>query len=160
MSWFLRKGLSYATVTLHIDSYTDTQTPPVYHIDSDQVITGGISGTSERRVFDWQQREHSDDIFGNVRGRSNMVRGAKNEEGKVLPSLHIESFAGEPEKDAKIKKFLRGEILLDGSACDGFLIEEEGAEYGEGEGLFAHSWVQNDEAQWTAEQVFTLYVSF
>ncbi|KAJ6014475.1 hypothetical protein N7540_009066 [Penicillium herquei] len=154
MSWFLRKGLSYATVTLHIKEYTDSENPLVYHIDADQVITGGIKGTSERRVLDWTEREHTDDIFGTVRGLSKMVRGAKNEDGKLIPAVELQSKVGEPELDAKVQKFLLGDILLDGSENGGFLLDDEGDEFGEGEGLFVHSWVVNEKSQWTAEQIW------
>lgn len=52
--------------------------------------------------------------------------------------------------DAKIKKFLRGEILADDEPCDGFLVEE-----GDGQGVWFQSFVENkDEGYgWTAEQV-------
>jgi hypothetical protein len=43
------------------------------HIDIDQVIVGGIKGTSEARVLDWQWRDHVDHIFGEVRGRSRFL---------------------------------------------------------------------------------------
>ncbi|KAJ5732511.1 hypothetical protein N7493_003992 [Penicillium malachiteum] len=154
MSWFLRKGLSYATVTLHIHQYTDAEKPLVYHIDVDQVITGGIKGTSERRVLDFTEREHTDDIFGTVRGLSKMVRGAKNENGKLAPAVELQSKVGVPELDEKLQKFLRGEILVDGSESEGFLLDDEGDEFGEGEGLFVYSWVVNEKSQWTAEQTW------
>ncbi|KAJ5281159.1 hypothetical protein N7478_006531 [Penicillium angulare] len=149
MSWLFRKGLSYATVTLHVHEYKDEHNPAVYHIDVDQVITGGITGTSERRTLDWEEREHADDIFGNLKGRSRMFRGANGR-----PALDKQTKVGEPEGDARVEKFLLGETLVDGSASEGFLIEDEGAEFGVGEGLFAHSWVVNEESGWSAEQVW------
>lgn len=133
--------------------YPDESNPPVYHIDIDQVITGGIPGSSEKRELDWEERPHSDSIFGNLRGRSRMFRGAKGEDGKVRPAIEIQTKVGEPEADAKVQRFLRGEILADGSASEGFIVDDEGNEFGQGEGLWAQSWVVNDEYAWTAEQV-------
>lgn len=158
MSWFLRKALPYATVTLYVHEYPDSENPKVYHIDVDQVITGGITGSKEVRRLDWEEREHVDNIFGTLQGRSRFFRGEKGEDGKVRPAVDIQTQVGEPEADARVKKFLRGEVLVDGSACDGFLIDDEGAEFGEGEGLFMQSFVVNQEMDWTAEQVSCLRV--
>ncbi|KAJ6126852.1 hypothetical protein N7523_002464 [Penicillium sp. IBT 18751x] len=153
MSWFLRKALPYATVTLHVKEYADEANPQVYHIDVDQVITGGINGTQERRQLDWQQRDHTDNIFGTLHGRSRFIRGVKGADGKVRPAVEIQTKVGDAAADEKVAKFLRGEILANGSASEGFLVEDEGAEFGEGEGLYVQSWVVNEESGWTAEQV-------
>lgn len=153
MSWFLRKALPYATVTLHVHEYPDSTNPQVYHIDVEQVISGGITGSKEARQLDWQERAHTDNIFGTLKGRSRFIRGAKGDDGKVRPAVEVQTKVGEPEADAKVQRFLRGETLVDGSAADGFLVDEEGAEFGEGEGLYMQSWVVNEESGWTAEQV-------
>jgi hypothetical protein len=153
MSWFLRKALPYATVTLHVHEYPDLANPQVYHIDVDQVITGGITGSKEARQLDWQERDHTDNIFGTLHGRSRFIRGAKGDDGKVRPAVEVQTKVGESEADEKVQRFLRGEILVDGSAAEGFLVDEEGAEFGEGEGLYVQSWVVNEESGWTAEQV-------
>ncbi|KAJ5086755.1 hypothetical protein NUU61_008062 [Penicillium alfredii] len=154
MSWFLRKALPYATVTLHVHQYTDTESPLVYHIDIDQVITGGITGSKEARKLDWEEREHVDNIFGKLQGRSRMFRGAKADDGKVRPSVDVHTKVGESEADAKVQKFLRGEVLVDGSASDGFIVDDEGAEFGDGDGLWMQSFVRNEESGWTAEQIW------
>ncbi|KAJ5679570.1 hypothetical protein N7462_007814 [Penicillium macrosclerotiorum] len=154
MSWFLRKALPYATVTLHVNEYADSEDSTVYHIDVDQVITGGINGSKEARKLDWQERDHVDNIFGTLHGKSRFFRGAKGDDGKVRPALDIQSNVGVADSDARIKKFLRGEVSIDGSASEGFLIDDEGAEFGEGEGLFVQSFVVNDNNGWTAEQVW------
>lgn len=153
MSWFLRKALPYATVTLHVHEYPDSENSQVYHIDVDQIVTGGISGSKEARKLDWQDRGHVDNIFGTLQGRSRFFRGAKSDDGKVRPAVDVQTKVGVPEQDAKVPRFLRGEILVDGSASDGFLIDDEGAEFGEGEGLYLQSFVQNSDSGWTAEQV-------
>lgn len=155
MGWFLRKALPYATVTLHVHQYADSANPKVYHIDVDQVITGGITGTKEVRTLDWTSREHVDNIFGAVSGKSRHFRGEKGR-----PAIDIQTSAGKSEDDSKIQKFLRGEVLADGSASDGFIVDNEGEEFGEGEGLFVQSFVQSKDNGWTAEQVSVLNKRF
>lgn len=154
VGWFLRKALPYATVTLHIHEYADSADPKVYHIDVEQVITGGITGSKEVRTLDWTSREHVDNIFGSLSGKSRHFRGAKGDDGKVRPAVDVQTSVGNPEDDAKVQKFLRGEVLADGSASDGFIIDEEGEEFGEGEGLFVQSFVESKDNGWTAEQVW------
>ncbi|KAJ5168158.1 uncharacterized protein N7482_003752 [Penicillium canariense] len=154
MSWVLRKALPYATVTLHVHEYADSENPQVYHIDVEQVITGGITGSKEARTLDWQGRDHVDKIFGTVHGKSRFLRGSKGDDGKVRPAVDFQTKVGEGEKDARVQRFLRGEVLLDGSAAEGFLVDDEGAEFGEGEGLWMQSFVVNDEKGWTAEQIW------
>lgn len=149
VGWFLRKALPYATVTLHVHEYADSADPKIYHIDVDQVITGGITGTKEVRTLDWTSREHVDNIFGAVSGKSRHFRGEKGR-----PAIEYQTSVGKPEDDAKVQKFLRGEILADGSASDGFIIDNEGEEFGEGEGLFVQSFVESKDNGWTAEQIW------
>jgi hypothetical protein len=67
-------------VTLHIKQYEGPPSPPadpsgapVTHIDIDQTATGGIKGSTELRCLDYVSREHSDWLFGTVRGRSKWV---------------------------------------------------------------------------------------
>lgn len=157
-----RKAITFATVTLSINQSVDSD--KVHHIDIDQTLTGGLKGTSEHRIADWQIREHSDHIFGTVDGRSRFLRGSKGEDGKVRPNLEvITSIGGNGVDDAQAKKFLRGEILADGSECDGFVVEEGiGQEFGDGEGLWFQSFVQNKDPGygWSAEQVciFSLHL--
>lgn len=143
-------------MTLHVHEYPDEENAQVYHIDVDQIITGGIQGTKEARKLDWEERDHVDNIFGNLHGRSRFLRATKGDDGKARPNVDVQTKVGEPEADARVQKFLRGEVLVDGSASDGFLIDDEGAEFGEGEGLFMQSFVVNDDYNWTAEQVSSL----
>jgi hypothetical protein len=57
---------------MHLKEYADDE--GVTHIDIDQVLTGGIKGTTELRTLDNQWRPHTDHIFGEVRGRSHFVK--------------------------------------------------------------------------------------
>lgn len=61
-----------ATITLYVKHYKDDG--GVEHIDIDQKLTGGISGTAERRILDWTFRENEDHIFGPYLGRSRRVK--------------------------------------------------------------------------------------
>lgn len=67
ISWLTRKGIGLATVTLSIKQYEEAG---VSHIDIQQTATGGVKGTSENRVLDNEYREHSDWLFGKVKGRT------------------------------------------------------------------------------------------
>lgn len=74
MSWFLRKAISYATVTLTIHEYIDDTAEKYTHFDIHQVATGGVGGTTERRILDYTFRDHKDKIFGNVKGKSRWIK--------------------------------------------------------------------------------------
>lgn len=67
IGWLTRKGIGLATVTLHVKQYDEAG---VTHIDIEQSATGGVKGTTENRALDNEWREHSDWLFGKVKGRS------------------------------------------------------------------------------------------
>ncbi|KAL2005636.1 hypothetical protein VTN00DRAFT_10129 [Thermoascus crustaceus] len=163
ISWITRKAISYATITLSISEYAEADpaadNKPIVHIDVEQTATGGIRGTTEKRVLSWVEREHSDHIFGNCVGQSRFVRGSKDENGKVRPDVDVQTkIGGNGVDDNTVRRFLRGEILPDGTETEGFLVEEakegDGVELGEGEGIWVQSWVKNKDVGWTAEQVW------
>ena len=96
-----RKAVSLATITLHVSQYKDDD--GITHIDIDQVLTGGINGTSEKRALNWEGREHSDHIFGEVIGKTRWTKLAdvqdeflkkhwakESEEGNVIEA-HVKS---------------------------------------------------------------------
>ncbi|KAL4973691.1 hypothetical protein BDW66DRAFT_99781 [Aspergillus desertorum] len=152
LSWFMRTTLSWVTVTLNTKQYQDAEHPDdktVQHIDVDNIVTGGIQGTSEARITDWKRREHSDTIFGRVEGQSRLIRGSVKG-GKVRPNVEICTNI----QDEKIGRFLRGEIGADGSETEGFLVDPVGEVFGEGEGLWLQSWVESADSTWTAEQIW------
>ncbi|KAI1437638.1 hypothetical protein GGR50DRAFT_692153 [Xylaria sp. CBS 124048] len=101
VSWLIRKGIGAATIAITVKEYveespspssessppTDSTTTtttttatgtataakkPITHIDIDQTASG-LKGTAERRVLDFQPREHRDWIFGRVEGRSRFI---------------------------------------------------------------------------------------
>ena len=72
VGWLKRRAISLATVTLYVKHYKDDS--GVEHIDIEQKLTGGIPGTTEKRILDWTFREHDDSLYGAVRGKSRRVK--------------------------------------------------------------------------------------
>lgn len=155
ISWVVRKAIGLATVTLAISENVvpntdDPANAPVTRIVVNQTATGGIK-TVEKRTTDWRVRTHTDRVFGTLDGQSRLIRGSKAARG---PNVDVQT---EP-KEEEIAKWLKGEIDLDGQPGQGWLVDDvadskDGVEYGEGEGLWLHSWVKA-EAGWTAEQIW------
>ncbi|KEF58118.1 uncharacterized protein A1O9_06041 [Exophiala aquamarina CBS 119918] len=100
----------------------------VYHIDITSVASG-LSTTQENRTLDWNERDHADRIFGNVKGRSRWWKTGEFE--KLTPG-------GE-----EVAGFLRAETLKDGKTASKFLDDEH-----------VQSWAKNVDSGggWTAEQ--------
>lgn len=67
ISWLTRKAIGLATITLTIKEYEEGG---VTFVDIEQVGTGGIKGTTEKRHLDGKEGEHKDHIFGHVKGIS------------------------------------------------------------------------------------------
>ncbi|KAL9130830.1 MAG: hypothetical protein Q9217_001082 [Psora testacea] len=55
-----------------------------------RVATGGISGTTENRTLDWTWRDHSDAIFGELRGRSRWCKLSEVDDDEWLKTGWIE----------------------------------------------------------------------
>jgi len=125
IGWLTRKALGAATVTQHLkqgvaEDGTSTQ------IDIDQLVTGGLKGSSENRTLDWQYRPHSDWLFGDLQGRtrySTLAKVTEENTGK-----------GVSEEDAKY-------------LVEGWLKETE-------EGEVVESFVDNDGNKWTGWQIW------
>lgn len=112
-------------MTLHLKQHT-AEDGISSQIDIDQLITGGLKGSSEQRTLDWQWRSHSDWLFGTVKGRTRYsTLSAILEEAKGK---------GVTEEDAKY-------------LAEGWLKEAE-------EGEVIESFVENDGNKWTAWQVW------
>jgi len=71
VSWLTRQAIKYGTITLSVKHFKDESA--VEHIDIDQTITGGISGTRETRTLIWKEEEKNDHIFGYYIGKSRRV---------------------------------------------------------------------------------------
>ncbi|KAL8917785.1 MAG: hypothetical protein Q9208_007766 [Pyrenodesmia sp. 3 TL-2023] len=80
VGWFMRRAIALATITLTVEEYIADD---LTHIDIEQVATGGITST-ENRTLDWEFRDHTDKIFGAVRGKSRWVKLADVDDDKFL----------------------------------------------------------------------------
>ncbi|KHN93857.1 uncharacterized protein MAM_08279 [Metarhizium album ARSEF 1941] len=75
IGYLIRTGISYATVSIGVNQYEAPPKPPnesadiFVHIDIEQSASG-LANTQENRCLDNTYREHSDRLFGHVRGRS------------------------------------------------------------------------------------------
>ncbi|CAN8099429.1 unnamed protein product [Discula destructiva] len=78
IGWLTRKAIGLATVTLAIKEYEDEA--GVTHCDIQQTATGGVKGTAEARTFDNTWREHSDWLFGKVKGRTQWISAPVGDE--------------------------------------------------------------------------------
>ena len=142
LSWLTRKAIGLATVTLEVNEYKDDD--EVVHIDIAQTLTGGVQGTTERRITNWTENDHTDHIFGHVKGMSRLFGGAEKA-GKVRPDVDIQSRVGDEKEDEEVARFLRGEVLVDGEESEGWEVDEAGK--------WLQSWVTSVNDGWTAEQV-------
>lgn len=97
-------------------------------------------------MLSWEPREHSDHIFGTVRGRSRFVGGVTGADGKLRPDVDVQTKRQDEKEQEAVNRFLSGEILADESEVAGFVV-------GEGEDSWIQSWVESVNDGWTAEQV-------
>ncbi|KAJ7169740.1 hypothetical protein C8R46DRAFT_896663 [Mycena filopes] len=68
VSWIKRTAISVGTLTLAVKHYKDDA--GIENVDIDQTLTGGIPGTSEKRLLSWTERPNEDHLFGAVIGKS------------------------------------------------------------------------------------------
>lgn len=83
IGWLTRKAIGLATVTLTIKEYVDDA--GLTHVDAQQTATGGLKGTTENRALDNVYREHSDWLFGKVKGRTRWAAKAASGGVEELP---------------------------------------------------------------------------
>lgn len=101
ISWFLRKIIALATITLEITQYEEDS---ITHIDIDQFATGGIK-TTEKRTLNWQVKRHEDSVFGVVFGQSRWIKLADVDDDEFLKTgwddlngEHIQSYVESHDK--------------------------------------------------------------
>lgn len=70
----MRKAMVLANVTLYVKQYDDADGKN--HIDIEQVVIGGIKGTTEKRTLDNEpsKEAHEDHIFGKVTGYNRFAK--------------------------------------------------------------------------------------
>jgi len=118
VSWFVRKTISMATLTLDIKHYKDDD--GVEHIDIAQTLSG-IKGTSEKRTLDGKERPHRDHIFGNCVGSSKRVKLEDVEKGylrdgwaeDLVKEGLVDSFVANTENDWTAHQIWGFEIIGD-----------------------------------------------
>ncbi|QPH00313.1 hypothetical protein C2857_003740 [Epichloe festucae Fl1] len=78
IGYVIRTAISYATITITVNQYEAPPKPPnestetFTHIDINQSASG-LTSTQENRCVDDTEREHSDWLFGTVKGRTKWV---------------------------------------------------------------------------------------
>jgi hypothetical protein len=128
MGWLTRKAIGLATVIQYLKQFPTTgeDGKPTTQIDIDQIATVGIKGTSEYRTLDWQYRDHTDHLFGTLKGKTRY--------NTLKALLEKNTGQGHVEEDAK---FL----------VEGWLKETE-------EGEIVESYVDNEAGKWTGWQIW------
>jgi hypothetical protein len=125
IGWLTRKAIGAATVTQHLKQGVAEDGVSV-RIDVTQLVSGGVKGNSEDHRMNWEFGEHSDWLFGSVKGRSRYT---------TLANILEESKGqGVTEEDAKY-------------LAQGWLKETE-------EGEVVQCFVENESSKWTAVQVW------
>jgi len=121
IGWWTRKAIGLATITLHVKQYVDEKGHT--HVDIEQTATGGIKGTTELREFDWQERSHTDHIFGALKGRSRWL-GLDIVEDPFLKDgwLEGEEEASGPEGEKHMESYVVAEKGWTGDQIWGFAI--------------------------------------
>ena len=99
--------------------------------------------------MDWTIRDHQDYFFGEVKAQCEFVHGAVDASGIVRPEVEFQT----ANANVQIKKFMRGEIEMDGSKSAGFILEDWSGMVDVGPGLWVHTFERNVKSGWTAEQV-------
>lgn len=74
----MRKAIQIATISLSVKEYTDDA--GLVHIDIVQTATPGSQTTTEERTLNWDFAEHTDKVFGKLRGKTRFVKVAELEE--------------------------------------------------------------------------------
>lgn len=103
----IRKAISLASVTLDVNVYEAPPKPPstatdvVTHIDIEQSASG-LSSTHELRCVDDLFREHSDWLFGNLKGKTKWVSLDEVEDDFLKSGWELEGAGG--------KDFLRSHV--------------------------------------------------
>ncbi|KAI9367379.1 hypothetical protein BJX61DRAFT_547544 [Aspergillus egyptiacus] len=105
-------------------------------------LSGNLAGARETVVADWTVRDHYDYAFGATQHQIRCVRGRPDEEGKMYPDFEIQSQI----KDERARKFLRGEVLQDGSRSEWCVSD--------GKDVWVHTFARSVRAGWTAEHIW------
>lgn len=125
IGWLTRKAIGAATVTQHLKQGV-AEDGVSARIDVTQLVSGGVKGNSEDHRMNWEFGEHSDWLFGTVKGRSRYTT--------LVEILEESKGQGVTEEDVKYM-------------AQGWLKETE-------EGEVVQCWVENESSKWTATQIW------
>ncbi|KAH8695656.1 hypothetical protein BGW36DRAFT_398820 [Talaromyces proteolyticus] len=148
VSWVLRKAINASTAILDVKEHRETDAAAgqtTVRIDVVQYTTSGLPGINESRILDWSSSSQENHILGKSDVRARFIQGKRNSEGNILPDLDLQI----PVEHEMVKKFLIGEVLEDGTPCEGFLVENP-----QEEGIWVQLYACSHKAGWTAEQVW------
>ncbi|CAH0051961.1 unnamed protein product [Clonostachys solani] len=78
IGFLTRKAIGVASISIEINQYNDTPTPPSTFTDPATFLSvsqsaSGLKGTSELRVLDDEIRDHTDWLFGSLKCHSRWV---------------------------------------------------------------------------------------
>lgn len=91
-------------MTLKVEQYTDQA--GVVHININHILTGGLKGTEEKHILDWQPRQYDDHVFGTLKAQ-----------GRRVTSDDIEDpFQREGWSDDEVGEGPGGELHIEASA--------------------------------------------
>ncbi|KAL1869313.1 hypothetical protein VTK73DRAFT_3180 [Phialemonium thermophilum] len=113
VSWLTRKAVGLASITLHVKQYVGPPSPPsdsnepATHVEIEQTGSGGFKGTTEKRCLDDTWREHSDWLFGHVRGRSRWIAASEIDDAFLAGGwLEGEEERGGPDGQTHILSYV------------------------------------------------------
>ncbi|PLN79502.1 hypothetical protein BDW42DRAFT_172644 [Aspergillus taichungensis] len=161
LSWILRQVLKHITITFTItESATTTpatkdSTPSSsLQVDILHTATGGITGTTEKRILDWKPHVHHDHVYKTLTVRSRLISGETDSDGRVRPAVQLHGAYRDGER---VCEFLRGKVSADGKEDDGFLVEEPGCVLFENVaalGCWVHTVSCSEALGWVMEQTW------
>ncbi|KAB8230774.1 uncharacterized protein BDW43DRAFT_313585 [Aspergillus alliaceus] len=154
LNWAIRRAFRHIRITSTITEYASTAadgSPLALHLDVVHTVTGGFTGTTEKRTLDWSPYVHHDYVFGPCSLRSRLIGGIEDRDGHVRPALDMET----TDVNGKVYEFLRGAVSSKGEREEGFVVEETPQEYiGSTRGGWLHTVSRSEERGWTMEQVW------
>jgi hypothetical protein len=96
IGYLIRTGISYATISITVNQYEAPPKPPAEstdiftHIDIEQSASG-LTNTQENRCLDDTFRDHTDWLFGHVKGRTAWVTLDQIEEAYLKNGWEVEA---------------------------------------------------------------------
>ncbi|KAL5361495.1 hypothetical protein BJX96DRAFT_165939 [Aspergillus floccosus] len=143
VGWLVRKAIRAASVKLTVTFQSGyCASPESMEFVMHTMLTGGITGSSETRIPDWDERLHEDSVFGDVIVRCRFVPGTLDAGGNKWPQLDMQSTFSRESDRVEAEEFLK-------NFTSSVVPAEEKEEWKDS---FLHDFVRNESAGWTAEQ--------